>query len=127
VRKRIKPRLALRSKTEETTLVRVRVQRIESIRDPDGNLGKRIELLEDRVIPRFAIKPQTEEARMAQDVLQALQQQLPMMVPQTQFAIPKLILFLTEQEYERLGIDFDVNQVYELELSGQAIKFRKAP
>jgi len=108
-------------------MVRVRVQRIESIRDPEGNLGKRIELLEDRVIPRFAIKPQTEEARMAQDVMQALQQQLPMMAPQAQFALPKLIIFLTEQEYERLGIDFDVNQIYELELSGQAIKFRKAP
>ncbi len=108
-------------------MVRVRVQRIESIRDPEGNLGKRIELLEDRVIPRFAIKPQTEEARMAQDVIQALQQQLPMMVPQTQFAFPKLIMFLTEQEYEQLSIDFDVNQVYELDLSGQAIKFKKAP
>jgi len=108
-------------------MVRVRVQRIESIRDPDGNLGKRIELLEDRVVPRFAIKPQTEEARMAQDVIQALQQQLPMMVPQAQFALPKMILFLTEQEYERLGIDFDVNQIYELELAGQSIKFKKAP
>jgi len=107
-------------------MVRVRVQRIESIRDPEGNLGKRIELLEDRVIPRFAIKPQTEEARMAQDVIQALQQQMPMMAPQSQFALPKLILFLTEQEYERLGIDFDVNRIYELDLSGQAIKFRKA-
>jgi hypothetical protein len=108
-------------------MVRVRVQRIESIRDPEGNLGKRIELLEDRVIPRFAIKPQTEEARMAQDVIQVLQQQLPMMTPQAQFTLPKLILFLTEQEYERLSIDFDVNQIYELELSGQAIKFKKAP
>ena len=64
---------------------------------------------------------------MAQDVMQALQQQLPMMVPQTQFAFPKLIMFLTEQEYEQLGIDFDVNQVYELDLSGQAVKFKKAP
>jgi len=108
-------------------MVRVRVQRIESIRDLDGNLGKRIELLEDRVIPRFAIKPQTEEARMAQDVIQALQQQLPIMTPHGQYALPKLILFLTEQEYERLGIDFDVNQIYELELSGQSIKFKKTP
>jgi len=108
-------------------MVRVRVQRIESIRDPEGNLGKRIELLEDRVIPRFAIKPQSEEARMAQDVLQALQQQMPMFVPQQQMTLPKLIMFLTEEEYEQLGIDFDVNQVYELELSGQAIKFKKAP
>jgi len=108
-------------------MVRVRVQRIESIRDLEGNLGKRIELLEDRVIPRFAIKPQTEEARMAQDVLQALQQQMPIFVPQQQMALPKLIMFLTEEEYEQLGITFDVNQVYELELQGQAIKFKKAP
>lgn len=106
-------------------MVRVRVQRIESIRDPEGNLGKRIELLEERFIPRFAIKPQTEEARIVQDVMQALQQQLPIMAPQAQFSLPKIILFLTEQEYERLGIDFDVNQIYELELSGQAIRFKK--
>ncbi len=108
-------------------MVRVRVHRIESMRDPDGNLGKRIELLEDRVVPRFAIKPQTDEARMAQDIFQALQQQMPMMIPQQQFAFPKIILFLTEQEYERLAIDFDVNQIYELELSGKAIKFSKTP
>lgn len=108
-------------------MVRVRVQRIESIRDPEGNLGKRIELLEDRVIPRFIIKPQTEEARMAQDIMQAIQQQLPVIPQQTQLGFPKIILFLTEQEYERLGVTFDVNQIYELELSGQAIRFRKAP
>jgi len=108
-------------------MMRVRVQRIESIRDPEGNLGKRIELIEERVIPRFAIKPPTEEARIVQDVVQALQHQLPMFTTQTQFALPKIILFLTEQEYEGLGIEFDVNQTYELELSNQSIKFRKAP
>ncbi len=105
----------------------MRVQRIESIRDPEGNLGKRIELVEERVIPRFAIQPKTEEARIAREVFQSLQQQLPMVRTKTQFAFPKIILFLTEQEYELLGIDFDVNQIYELELSGQTIKFRKAP
>jgi len=108
-------------------MVRVRVQRIESIRDPEGNLGKRIELLEDRVMPRMVIRPQTEEARMAQDIMQALQQQLPIIPQQAQFTFPKLVLFLTEQEYEDLGVDFDVNQVYDLELSGQSIRFRKAP
>jgi len=109
-------------------MIRVRVQRIESIRDPEGNLGKRIELIEERVIPRFAIKPATEEAKVAQDVIQALQQQMPMLpVAQTQFSLPKIILFLTEQEYEKLGIDFDVNQIYEIELSNQIIKFKMAP
>ena len=112
---------------EGSNMARVRVQKIESIRDPVGNLGKRIELIEDRVIPRFAVRPATEEARMVQEVVRTLQQQLPMLTKQTQFALPKMILFLTEREYEKLGIDFDVNQVYELDLSGQAIRFGRAP
>ena len=107
------------------TVTRVRVQKIESIRDPEGNLGKRIELIEDRVIPRFAVRPATEEARMVQEVMKSLQQQLPVLAPQrTQFTLPKMILFLTENEYEELGINFDVNQLYELEMSGQTIKFK---
>ena len=106
-------------------MFRVRVNKIESIQDPDGNLGKRIELLEDREIPRFAMRPQSEEGQVVQDVLQALQQQMPMFSPRTQLAIPKIILFLTEQEYESLGIEFDVNQVYDITLENQAIRFRK--
>lgn len=106
-------------------MFRVRVNKIESIRDLDGNLGKRIELIEERHIPRFVVRPQTEEAKVVQDVLQALQQQMPIFPAKTQFRIPKLILFLTEQEYESLGITFDVNQVYEVTLENQTIKFRK--
>lgn len=106
-------------------MFRVRVNKIESIRDLDGNLGKRIELIEERHIPRFVVRPQTEEAKVVQDVLQALQQQLPMFPAKTQFRVPKIILFLTEQEYEKLGIDFDVNQIYEITLENQAIEFRK--
>ena len=108
-------------------MVRVRVQRIESIRDPDGNLGKRIELVEERVVPRFAIQPSSEEAKMVRDMVQALQQQLPMVPTHGQFSFPKMVLFLTEEEYESLGIDFDVNQTYELELFGKAIRFKKTP
>jgi hypothetical protein len=103
----------------------VRVHKIESIRDLDGNLGKRIELIEERQVPRFVVRPQSEEAKVVQDVLQAVQQQLPMFPARGELAVPKIILFLTEQEYEQLGIDFDVNQVYEIALENHAIKFRK--
>jgi hypothetical protein len=106
-------------------MFRVRVHKIESIRDLDGNLGKRIELIEDRQISRFVVRPQTEEAKVVQDVMQALQQQLPMFPARAELAVPKIILFLTEQEYESLGIDFDVNQIYEIELENQTISFRK--
>lgn len=106
-------------------MFRVRVHKIESIRDLDGNLGKRIELIEERQIPRFIVRPKTEEAKVVQDVLQAVQQQLPMPVARRQFATPKLILFLTEQEYESLGINFDVNQIYEVTLENKTIEFKK--
>jgi len=106
-------------------MFRVRVHKIESIRDLDGNLGKRIELIEDRQISRFVVRPQTEEAKVVQDVMQALQQQLPMFPARAELAVPKIILFLTEQEYESLGIDFDVNQIYEITLESQIIKFKK--
>jgi hypothetical protein len=106
-------------------MFRVRVNKIESIRDLDGNLGKRIELVEEREIPRFVVRPQSEEAKMVQEVLQAVQQQLPIFPARTEFAIPKIILFLTEQEYESLGIDFDVNQTYEIWLENQNIRFKK--
>jgi hypothetical protein len=107
-------------------VVLVRVQRIESIRDPSGVLGKRIELVEERNIPRFAIKPATDEARMVQSVVQALQQQLPIQTMHTGIHLPKIILFLTEQEYDQLDIKFDVNQVYEIDLADQTLKFSKS-
>jgi hypothetical protein len=106
-------------------MFRVRVNKIESIRDLDGNLGKRVELIEDRQIPRFVMRPQTEEAKVVQDVLQAMQQQMPMLPMRGEIAIPKIILFLTEQEYESLDIEFDVNQTYEIMLESQTIKFKK--
>jgi hypothetical protein len=104
---------------------RVRVNKIESTRDLDGNLGKRIELVEEREVSPFVVRPPTEEAKMAQDIMQALQQQMPFLPQRTQFAIPKILLFLTEQEYDSLGIEFDVNQVYEVTLENQSIKFMK--
>ena len=106
-------------------MFRVRVNKIESIRDIDGNLGKRIELIEDRQVSQTVLRPQTEEAKVVQDVLQTLQQQMPIFPGRMDLAIPKIILFLTEQEYEMLGINFDVNQIYEIGLENQAVKFTK--
>jgi hypothetical protein len=104
---------------------RVRVNKIESTRDLDGNMGKRIELVEEREISNYVMRPQTDEPKMVQDVLSALQQQMPMFPQRQQVALPKIVLFLTESEYDSLGINFDVNQVYEVSLGGQGIMFTK--
>jgi len=106
-------------------MFRVRVSKIESNRDLDGNLGKRIELLEERELNPYVLRPASDEAKMAQDIMQALQQQMPFLPQKTQLSTPKIILFLTEHEYDSLGISFDVNQVYEVELQNQSICFRK--
>jgi len=106
-------------------LFRVRVNKIESTRDLDGNLGKRIELVEEREVSHFVVRPQSDEAKMAQDILQAMQQQMPFLPQRTQLSTPKILLFLTEQEYDDLGIAFDVNQVYEVLLENQAVRFKK--
>jgi hypothetical protein len=107
------------------SMFRVRVNKIESTRDLDGNLGKRIELVEERDISPFVVRPQSDEAKMAQDIMQVMQQQMPFLQQRTQLAIPKILLFLTEQEYDSLGIDFDVNQVFEVTLENQCVKFKK--
>jgi hypothetical protein len=106
---------------------RVRVNKIESTRDLDGNLGKRIELVEEREFSSYVMRPSSEEGKMAADIMQALQTQMPFLPQRTQIANPKIFLFLTEQEYDSLCIDFDVNQVYEVALENQAIKFKKIP
>ena len=113
------------SKNQGSRMFRVRVHKIESIRDLDGNIGKRIELIEDRQIPHFVLRPQTEEAKVVQDLIQQLQQQMPIFPGRVDLAVPKIILFLTELEYESLSIDFDVNQIYEIKLENQSLKFTK--
>ncbi len=106
-------------------MFRVRVNKIESTRDLDGNLGKRIEVVEEREISPYVVRPQTDEAKLAQDLIQALQTQMPFLPQRTQLANPKIVLFLTEQEYDSLSIDFDVNQIYEVALDNQSIRFKK--
>jgi hypothetical protein len=106
---------------------RVRVNKIESTRDLDGNLGKRIELVEEREINSYIVRPQSDEAKVAADIFQALRTQMPFLPQRTQIANPKILLFLTEQEYDSLCIDFDVNQVYDVALENQSIRFKKIP
>ena len=106
-------------------MFRVRVNKIESTRDLDGNLGKKIELIEEREISPYVVRPQSDEAKLAQDLIQALQTQMPFLPQRTQIANPKILLFLTEEEYDGLAIEFDVNQIYEVALENQSIRFKK--
>ncbi len=116
---------AIWNKVSRREEVRVIVHRIESMKDASGNLGKRIELVEESIVPSFAIRPQSEEARMVQEMVKAIQQQIPIFGARMQLYQPKIILFLTEEEYEQLDVKFDVNQVYDVILSNQTITFKR--
>ncbi len=108
-------------------MFKVRVYKIESFRDPNGSLGKRIELVEDIDLPSpLRLQTQSEEGRMVTEVMSGLQQVLPGFQMMKNISMPKIIiLFLTEEEYDQLAITFDVNQTFSIALENQTIKFTK--
>ena len=113
-------------------MVLVRVHRVSSIRDPEtGRFGKVIELVEEKRTEVEATRMigVPEESimvhRMVQDLLHQLQS-IGFFPGYRGFAKPKMTLFLTEEEYELLGVKLDVNEVYELEFKDGSIVFRRA-
>lgn len=106
--------------------IRLRVNRIESYRDIAGTMGKRIDLVEDVdvEIPTAFRAGQTEEAKVAADVMMQIQKHFP--APFKETSNPKMCLFLTEEEYDALGIVLDVNQTYKVSFENGTIKFTDA-
>ena len=101
----------------------VRVDKIESYRDLNGSLGKKIELVEENEDHSNALVPEEVQA-----VISSVKTVLAQMGPQIQLTkpvMPKMILFLTEDEYDDLDVSLDVNQTYQILFEGQAIKFNK--
>ena len=112
-------------------MVLVRVHRVSSIRDPEtGRFGKLIELVEERRISRQPVRivGAPEESVMAQRMIQDLLYQFQSMgfLPGMGGLRPKMTIFLTEEEYELLGVKLDVNEVYELEFKNGTIRFKRA-
>jgi len=107
-------------------MVQVRVQRISSITEPEtGRPGKQIELVEVRRRGiQGVLNLPSEESRLIQGILGQFQSMgvLPIM---RELVYPKLILTLTEDEYDRLGVRFEVNDIYDLELQGESIRFKR--
>lgn len=108
--------------------VRVKVARIEAMRDPQGRSGIRIDFNEEIEIPRVSVtKGDSEEAKAVQDMISALfQSGLPLFQQQSQLAFPRLVLFLQDDEREALGIRFEAGQYYDLELKNGTITIVKA-
>ncbi|MCD6592392.1 MAG: arcadin 1 [Thaumarchaeota archaeon] len=110
-------------------MVLVRVHRVSSIKDPEtGRYGKMIELVEEtRIQPAVKLAGVPQESIMIQSMIQDLTRYLQSMgFTMGSLMKPKMTLFLTEEEYEMLGVKLEVNEVYELEFKNGSITFKKA-
>ncbi len=104
-------------------MVLVKVFRITSVNDPEtGQPGKQIELVEVR--PRTQSFDVREETQLIKSIMSQLQS-FGILPIRGDLSIPKMTLFLTEREYEMLGIRFEVNDVYNLTIKDGSFKFEK--
>ena len=94
-------------------MVLIKVFRVTSINDPEtGHPGKQIELVEARKRSPQNLGGAGPEAQVIKGILGQFQSMG--VVPQKrQISFPKMTLFLTEDEYDLLGIRFDVNEIYD--------------
>lgn len=105
-------------------MVLVKVLRVTSITDPITGLpGRQIELVEQRQ-RTFPSKPFGEEGAIVQNIITQLQS-TGLFPAFKDMQIPKLILYLKEDEYSMLGVDFDVNDLYEVIMKEGKIIFQK--
>ena len=104
---------------------KVRVSRISGVTDPlTGLPAKQIELVEVRDSRRPEVFPSSDEARVVQGMVSQLQSMG--LVPQIrEIGFSKIIMTLTESEYDMLGIRLDVNEIYELDIRNGSITLKK--
>src|SRR5579862_1314445 len=117
--------------TGQPNSVKVRVSRISSMTDPDtGKPGKSIELVQvkqQRQQPFMtgAFGGPADQSNMIRDIMYQFQSMGFMPLGQN-MSPPKVNLFLSESEYDLLGVRFEVNEVYDMILRDGMIKFEKS-
>jgi len=104
-------------------MLKARVDQVQSYTDLEGKLGKRVTLVIDMEIIRP--KPQTEAEVVVEQVYQGIQQVIPMHAFPKSVSSPKICLFLTEEECDQIGINFEVNKTFVITLENQSIKFKQ--
>jgi arcadin 1 len=104
---------------------KVKVNRISSVSDPlTGLPAKQIELVEVRDARRPEAFPAGDEGRVIQGMVTQLQSMG--LIPQMrEFGFSKVIMTLTESEYDMLGMRLDVNEIYELDIKNGSLTLRK--
>jgi Arcadin 1 len=105
---------------------KVKVSRISGVTDPlTGLPAKQIELVEVRDVRAPQVYPAGEEARVVQGMVSQLQS-MGLMPQIREMGFSKVIMTLTESEYDMLGMRLDVNEVYELDIRDGSLTLKKA-
>ena len=104
---------------------KVKVSRISGVTDAlTGLPAKQIELVEVRDSRRPEMFPSSDEGRMVQGMVSQLQS-MGLMPQMRDTGFSKVIMTLTESEYDMLGMRLDVNEVYDLDIRNGSITLRK--
>jgi hypothetical protein len=106
-------------------MVLVKVFRITSFTAPDtGEPGKQLEMVEVKRQPMMGQQYGGDDTvRFTQTVISQIQSMgiLPQMAKEINY--PKIILFLTEKEFDQLEVPMNVNDTYELTFEKGKISF----
>lgn len=110
-------------------MVKVKVNTISSVSDPEtSKLGTKIEFVEVRsrnnnIIGSMGGK---DEIKVVNDIISQFKSAgiFPMNVKE--MLLPKMILFLSQSEYDMLAIKFEVNDIFELILKDGAFMLKRA-
>ncbi len=104
---------------------KVKVSRISGVTDPlTGLPAKQIELVEVRDARRPDMFPSSDEARVVQGMVSQLQS-MGLMPQMREFGYSKVIMTLTESEYDMLGMRLDVNETYDLDIRNGSLTLKK--
>src|ERR1700758_4359675 len=104
---------------------KVKVNRISSVTDPlTGMPAKQIELVEVRDNRRPEMFPATDEGKVVQGMVSQLQA-MGLMPQMRELGYSKVIMTLTESEYDMLGMRLDVNEIYELDIRNGSMSLHK--
>ena len=110
-------------------MVKVKVNKISSVADPETSQpGKQIELVEVRNRSNNIVGSvgSQDETKKVKDIISQFQSIGVFPVNARQMVLPKMILFLSESEYDMLAIRFEVNDVFELILKDGAFMLKRA-
>ncbi|MGI0090805.1 MAG: arcadin 1 [Nitrososphaerales archaeon] len=112
-----------------TNAVKVRVHEITSMTDPEtGKPGKNIKLVQvkqqrPQQAQQFGLFGGADDSNMIKNIMSQFQA---MGLPFGRDNMPKINLFLSESEYDLLGVRFEVNEVYDMILKDGSIRFQKS-